>query len=64
MDGDAEEVKRYRLRAEELRAIAAATKDRLTRETLLNVAHDHERRAQARETIAKWDKKASSRNSA
>ena len=58
MDGDAEEVKRYRLRAEELRAIAAATKDRLSRKTLLNVAHDQERRAQARETIAKWDKKA------
>ena len=64
MDGDAQEVKLYRLRAEELRTIAAATKDRLSREALLNVAHDHERRAQAREAIAKWDKKASSRNSA
>ena len=62
--GDAEEVKHYRLRAEVLRSIAAATRDRRTRETLLNVAQDHERRAQAREAIAKWDKKASSRNSA
>jgi hypothetical protein len=62
--GDAEEVKHYRLRAEVLRTIAAATRDRRMRKTLLNVAHDHERRAQAREAIAKWDKKASSRNSA
>ena len=62
--GDAEKVKHYRLRAEVLRTIAAATKDRRTRKTLLNVAHDHERRAQAREAIAKWDKKASSGNSA
>ena len=64
MDGDAQEVKRYRLRAEELRTIAATTKDRLSREVLLNVAHDQERRAQAREAIAKWDKKAASRTSA
>jgi hypothetical protein len=61
--GDAEGVKHYRLRAEVLRTIAASTKDRRTRKTLLNVAHDHERRAQAREAIAKWDKKVLSRDS-
>jgi predicted alpha/beta-hydrolase family hydrolase len=64
MYGDAEEVTHYRLRAEVLRTIAATTKDRVSREVLLNVAHDQELRAQAREAIAKWDNKASSRKSA
>jgi hypothetical protein len=57
MDGDEEEAGRYLLRAEDLRKIAAATTDKASRATLLLAAEDYERRATARQAIAKWDKK-------
>jgi hypothetical protein len=55
--GDEEEAGRYRQRAENLRQIASETTYKLTRMTLIRVAEDYERRARARDSIAKWDKK-------
>ena len=57
MGEDAEEVKRYRHRADQLRAIAADTKDKPSAEILIRIAEDNDRMAIARETIATWPKK-------
>ena len=57
MDGDENEAGRYRQRAEEVRKIAAATKDKASRATLMQVADDYERMAETRDAIAKSDKK-------
>jgi hypothetical protein len=57
MDGDENEAGRYRQRAEEVRKIAAATKDKESRATLMQVAEDYDRMAETREAIAKSDKK-------
>ena len=48
MDGDENEAGRYRQRAEEVRKIAAATKDKDSRATLIQVAEDYERMAETR----------------
>jgi hypothetical protein len=57
MDEDAEEVRRYRHRAVQLRLIAADIKDKPSREILIHVAEDSERMATAREAVATWPKK-------
>ena len=57
MAGDEEEAGLYRQRAEDLRKIASATRDKAARATLIQVAEDYERMARARDSIAKWDKK-------
>ena len=57
MDGDENEAGRYRQRAEEVRKIASATKDKDSRATLTQVADDYERMAETREALAKSDKK-------
>lgn len=45
MTADAPREKRYRERAEEVRAIAATVKDRQSREILLRIAEDYEQMA-------------------
>ena len=57
MDEDADEVRRYRYRAEQLRLIGADTKDKPSREILIHIAEDYERMATAREAVAIWPKK-------
>ena len=57
MDGDSDVAKVYRLRAEALRTIAEATVSTPSREILVHIAQDFERKAQAREAIALWDLK-------
>ena len=59
---DAEEVRRYRHRADQLRIIAADIKDKPSREILIHVAEDYERMAFAREAIAAWPKKIQPKN--
>jgi hypothetical protein len=51
MKEDLDSAKRYRARAEKLRAIAEDTKDRSARKALLEVADDYDRMADARERI-------------
>jgi hypothetical protein len=58
-----DKVKRHRARAEEMLAIAAATTDKEARETLLTVAEDYKRRADAREAMSPADRKLVDRNS-
>jgi hypothetical protein len=58
-----DKVKRYRERAEEILALAAATTDMKARETLLAVAEDYKRRADAREAMSPADRKLVDRNS-
>ena len=50
---EAAAARRYRKRAREVRAIAAETKDPNLRTTLLRVARDYERMAQARLRMGK-----------
>ena len=57
MNEDAEEVRRYRHRADQLRLIAGDTKDKPSREILIHVAEDYERMAIAREAVATWPRK-------
>ena len=57
MDGDEDEAGRYRQRAVEVRKIAAATKDKESRATLIQVAEDYERMAETREAIANSDRR-------
>ena len=52
MDGDLEEAKRYRERAEAARTIAEGIEDVPSREILLNVAMDYERMAKSRDAIS------------
>ena len=63
MDGDSDVAQVYRLRAEALRTIAEATVSTPSREILVHIAQDFERKAQAREAIALWDFKPRARNS-
>jgi hypothetical protein len=59
-DSDAAQV--YRLRADALRTIAEATGSDSSRQILVHIAEDYERKAQAREAIAQWDLNPSARN--
>jgi hypothetical protein len=63
LDGDSDVAKVYRLRAEALRTIADATVSTPSREILVHIAQDFERKAQAREAIALWDFKPRARDS-
>jgi hypothetical protein len=63
MDGDSDVAKVYRLRADALRTIAEATVSSPSRDILVHIAEDFERKAQAREAIAQWDVKPRARNS-
>ena len=58
-----EKVKRYRERAEEMLAMAQATTGKEARETLLAVAEDYKRRADAREAMSPADRALVDRNS-
>ena len=57
MAGVEEDAGLYRQRAEDLRKIAASTTDKAARVTLIQVAEDYERKAAARDSSVKWDKK-------
>ena len=52
MDGDLDEAKRYRERAEAARKIAAGIGDGPSREILLDVAIDYELMAKSRDAIS------------
>ena len=58
-----DKVRRYRERAEELRAMAQATTDKVAREILQTVAEDYKRLAQAREAMSQADRDLVDRNS-
>ena len=58
-----DKVKRYRERAEEMLAMAQATTGKEARETLLTVAEDYKRRAEAREAMSPADRDLVDRNS-
>ena len=51
MKEDLDSAVRYRIRAEELRAIADTMKDAEAKKTLLDIAKDYERMARSRERI-------------
>lgn len=55
MDGDALTAKRYRERAEQLRAVAKGMRVADNRETLLAIAETYEHLAKSIETIANTD---------
>ena len=58
-----DKVRRYRERAEELRAMAQATTDKVAREILLTVAEDYVSLAQAREAMSQAERDLVDRNS-
>jgi hypothetical protein len=57
MKEDLDSAARYRQRAEDLRALAAETRDTKARNALLDVADDYERMAQSRERIDRLETK-------
>jgi hypothetical protein len=52
MDGDKENAKRFRARAEKLRTIAEATHDIKSQEACLKLAEEYDRMAETSEAIA------------
>ena len=57
MKEDLDSAMRYRQRAEELRVIAADTRDRSAKKTLVDIAEDYERMARSRERIHQTEPK-------
>jgi len=53
---DLDSAQRYRQRAEELRSIAAETKERSSQQVLLDIAEDYERMARSRDRIDQMDR--------
>jgi hypothetical protein len=63
MDGDDENAKLYRSRAEKLRAIAAAVHDSRSHKILLELADEYEHIAASCDAMASTDRKLAARNS-
>jgi hypothetical protein len=63
MDRDSDATKVYRLRAEALRTIAETTAPDSSRQILVHIAEDYERKAHAREVVSRWDLRPRARNS-